>query len=98
MFIVAAQRLANVHVVASDVQPPISSGWNFGHRGYGQECRFYEGTPTSGMPTELNCQENAIGRYVYLWFETTDHSTICEVEVYGTPKNASGVYIKHSLI
>ena len=79
-----------MHIVASDIKPPLGSGWNFGHAGYGRECKFYEGTPTSGMPTTMTCDEKAIGRYIYLWFETTQYSTVCEVEVYGSEKEAPG--------
>ena len=82
-----AQRLERVHIWASDVKPPIGSGWNFGHIGYGYECAYNEGTPTSGMPTEFECDEGAIGQYIYLWFETTQYSTVCEVEVYGDGKD-----------
>ena len=75
-----------VHIWASDVKPPIASGWAFGHMGYGRECGFFAGTPESGMPTEFECEEDAIGRYGYLWFETTQYSHVCEVEIYGLRK------------
>ena len=82
--------MEKVHIWASSIKPPIGSGWNFGHAGYGRECGWYDGTPTSGMPTTFSCDEKAIGRYAYVWFETTQYSHVCEVEIYGSKKKTPG--------
>ena len=87
---ISATRMEKVHIWASSIKPPMDSGWNFGHAGYGRECSWYDGTPTIGMPTSFTCKENAIGRYAYVWFETTQYSHICEVEIFGSPKATPG--------
>ena len=80
----SAQRMERMHIVASDIQPPIASGWNFGHASYGRECAYSEAAPPSAVRHQYICDGGAIGQFVYLWFETSQQTTICEVEVYGT--------------
>lgn len=72
-------------MTASDFEPPASSGYNFDHIGY-RECGQFSGTPTAGMPTEIECDELSVGRYVYVWIPSTQYMTLCEVEIFGTRK------------
>ena len=77
--------MANFIVDASDIKPPIPSGNNLDHRGF-RRCGQYEGTPPASAPAVVNCGEDAIGRYVYIYVPATGTVQLCEAEVYGSRK------------
>ena len=84
-FGIAAQRLKDFRVALSDIKPPVSSGFNLDHLGY-RRCGQYGGTPDAAKPARLDCKEDAVGRYLFVYLPGTEYLTICEVEAYGLSK------------
>ena len=75
----------------SEYKPPAPSGYNVEHNGYWR-CGQYEGTPPAAKPTTLWCDDDAIGRYLYIVTPANNYLTICEVEAYGLGKYSSGIF------
>ena len=81
----AVTDIKDFHVVASDMRPPAKSGYNFDHYGY-RMCAQYEGVPEKSSPSPVWCEEEAIGRYVYIYNKEKSALHFCEVEVFGIRK------------
>ena len=71
--------------MASDFRPPAPSGYNLDHEGY-RRCGQWNGQPPLSSANLMKCDEDAIGRYVYIYIPHTEYLTICEAEVYGLRK------------
>ena len=46
------------------------------------------GTPLASSVNTIRCYEDSIGQYVYLYIDAAAYLCVCEVEVYGTKKQA----------
>ena len=62
-----------------------SSSYNLDHTGY-RKCGQFPGKPQMIVPNKLECDEKAIGRYLYVYLPKTGYLLICEVEVFGLRK------------
>ena len=71
---ILATRLNDVKITVTDIRPPAMSGWDVDKYLY-RFCAQFSGTPTQGMPTTMMCDEEAIGRYVYLMVPSTQYMT-----------------------
>ena len=85
LFLTTVTRTKDYIVQLSDFRPPLPSPYNLDHQGY-RYCGQYEGTPLAGEKTYLECNAEAIGRYLYIRLPNSDYMTICEVFAYGLRK------------
>ena len=67
--------------MASDAAPPPPVGSIISNPDF-RLCSQFPGTPPVSL-TSLDCEANAIGRYVYLIRPAVGILALCEVEVYG---------------
>ena len=67
------------------MEPPASSGYNLEHTGY-RPCGAYEGIPEAAATVPLQCDPNAIGRYLYIYLTRVESMQFCELESYGIGK------------
>ena len=75
-------QLRDFIVELSDITPPAPYGTNLVYdRGY-RRCGQYRGTAPP-YPTDMTCDEGAIGRYLYIYVPSYSHMHICEIEAYG---------------
>ena len=79
--------MANYKVVASPLRPvkmpKLGTALDYApHR----LCGAYSGTPPSGSTTTIECDERAIGRYVYVYAPIVGTLYISEFEIFGFRK------------
>ena len=46
-------------------------------------CKKYPGIPPAGEEVDMDCHNDVIGRYVYIYIPHMDYLFFCDVKVYG---------------
>ena len=84
--------MANYRVVVSTERPTtIDAGFDLDHSPH-RQCGTFPGTPVSGGPNDVICQDDTVGRYVYVYLPTKGILYICELEVFGFRKWELSIY------
>ena len=82
-----ANVLTNFYAVASSLRPPVPSGYSFDHYGY-RICGQFDGTPLASNPATIVCDnDDAIGRYAFVYINGKNALYLCEVEIFGERKS-----------
>ena len=70
-------------IAVTDLEPPPKdNAWALDHIGY-RRCAQYDGRVPASATVTLQCDERAIGRYLYVYLPYNNILTVCEVQVFG---------------